>query len=213
MIGLAAAVRALASVAGVPAHAPTSRASGWTPLGPRLGLATAALIALVAFRIVQPITFQGPGLLGILPNPTWLGNMVEISDLQSGARDFPPGHQWTNRTPILFALGNMVIWGLGLPLGIAAWAGVAFAAYELLRRRKLAHLLPVTFVVVVFLYQAVQWVPSMRYFVGTLPVPVPSRRATGFWRPGAGRSGTSTCAGLGARCGSRRWRRRRSSCS
>ena len=44
---------------------------------------------------------------------------------QTGEADLPWGRQWTDRAPWLFPLENMVLWGMGVPLGIAAWAGVA----------------------------------------------------------------------------------------
>ncbi len=40
------------------------------------------------------------------------------------------GNGWAEQ-PYLFPLQNMVLWGMGLPLGIAAWAGFLWAAWRL----------------------------------------------------------------------------------
>ena len=39
--------------------------------------------------------------------------------------------QWANRPRFVFALQNMIVWGMGLPLGLAAWAGWALAGWAL----------------------------------------------------------------------------------
>ncbi|HEX3247049.1 MAG TPA: DUF2298 domain-containing protein [Chloroflexota bacterium] len=136
-------------------------------IGRRLVLA--GIVAILTFRVLQPIAFQGPTILNFTPNQQWLNNMAEISGLQSGERDFPPGHQWTNRPAVWFPWSNMVLWGMGLPLGLAAWVGWGLASVELIRRRKIQHLVPVVFIGAVFLYQGTQWVKSMRYFLHIYP--------------------------------------------
>ena len=42
----------------------------------------------------------------------------------------PPGIQWSDRTPLVFPWINIVFWGMGLPLGLAAWIGWAWAAWQ-----------------------------------------------------------------------------------
>ncbi len=141
-------------------------------------LALAAAVALVAFRVFQPYAFQGPGFFGVHLADNWLANMQEVRGLVTGARDYPPGHQWTARTPLWFPWKNMVLWGMGLPLGLAAWAGWAFIGWEMWRRRqswrkeaiqKFLVLVPWTWVTVFFLYQGSQWVKSLRYLLPIYP--------------------------------------------
>ncbi len=132
-------------------------------------LVLAAVLSVLTFRFLQPIAFQGPGFLDFSLNERWLANMREVSDMMTGARDMPPGHQWTNRAALLFPWQNMVLWGLGLPLGLAAWAGWGLGAYELLRRGRLNHLLPVLYVALVFLHQGTQFVKTMRYLLPIYP--------------------------------------------
>ncbi|MCX8067730.1 MAG: DUF2298 domain-containing protein [Anaerolineae bacterium] len=134
--------------------------------------------AFVAFRLAQPYAFMGPGFFGLRLNPQWLRNMAEVRGLMSGAVDTYPGHQWTNRLPLVFPWVNMVFWGMGLPLGLAAWAGWGAAGIGLLRRWRregfLAFLtdpilLPWLWGTGYFLYQGTQWVKSVRYLLPVYP--------------------------------------------
>jgi 4-amino-4-deoxy-L-arabinose transferase-like glycosyltransferase len=128
----------------------------------------AALLSLVAFRIAQPYAFEGPGFLGLRPSPEWFERVEQIRSEQSGDIDLPSGRQWTNRAPFVFPLTNMVVWGMGLPLGLTALVGWTVAGVELLRG-KLIHLVLWAWVGIVFLYQATRWVKAMRYLLPLYP--------------------------------------------
>ena len=134
-------------------------------------LAVAGLAALVAFRITQPYAFTGPGPLNLNISMRWLQqDVLAASGLVNGSVDFPPSHQWTDREPIWFAWRNMVLWGMGLPLGLAAWAGWLVATVELVRKRNLEHLLIILWVTLTFVYQSVQFVKTIRYFLPIYPL-------------------------------------------
>jgi 4-amino-4-deoxy-L-arabinose transferase-like glycosyltransferase len=132
-------------------------------------LVLAGALSLVAFRIAQPYAFEGPGFLDVKPSPEWFERLGQIQAEQNGEMDLPSGRQWTNRAPILFSWMNMVVWGMGLPLGLAAWAGWVLAGYELLRGR-LAHLVLWSWATLLFFYQATRWVKAMRYFLPLYPL-------------------------------------------
>ncbi|MBI4791017.1 MAG: glycosyltransferase family 39 protein [Chloroflexi bacterium] len=158
-----------------------------------VGLAATAIIALILFRIGQPYAANGPGFIAPhIPkldlshgavnflfdvalswaggvNPKFADNMSYVSELVAGKIDAPPGHQWTDRTPYVFPFENMVRWGLGPPLGLAAWAGFLLALYQLIRYRRWQHLLIVVWVGVTFGYTGQQYVKTMRYFLQIYP--------------------------------------------
>lgn len=144
-------------------------------------LVLAAFISLVTFRICQPYAFSGPTFFGVVPNPRWVGNIREIHNQQSGDVDFPPALQWANRTPVLFALKNIVFWGMGMPLGIAAWAGWAWALYRMIKGRWQRNLLPVTWITLIFLWQSTTPVPAMRYQMPIYPL-LALMAAWGLWQ-------------------------------
>jgi YYY domain-containing protein len=130
--------------------------------------------AAMVFRVAQPYAFQGPsffafGLDPLALNPQWVADIRREVDFQNGNVDFPPFIQFAGRTPMLWPLQNMVLWGLGPALGIAAWVSTAAAAVVLFRRRDLALLLPLAIVVAVVGFQGLRFVAYMRYFAPAYP--------------------------------------------
>jgi len=126
------------------------------------------LVAAVTFRVVQPQAFSGPGFFDLSLNPAWLMDMDSIQRLQSGEADYPPSHQWAAREPVWYALKNLVLWGLGLPLGLAVWASWGLMASEMARGRW-QHLLPWAWMTFTFFYQSVQFVKTVRYMLPIYP--------------------------------------------
>ncbi|GAB4570702.1 MAG: hypothetical protein Kow0077_05430 [Anaerolineae bacterium] len=135
------------------------------------GLVAAGVMSILTFRIAQPYAFAGPSFFGILPNLDWWSQMREVSRQVSGKVDFPPNHQWASRIPYLFSWQNMVLWGMGLPLGLAAWGSWAAALWRVIQGRKrwARHLLPVAWVLVYYAWQGGGWVMSMRYYMPIYP--------------------------------------------
>ncbi len=173
-----------------------------------LGLGLAALVAILIFRFAQPYAWAGPNYDGwdsvpapwgerlrvleklpepvravAMPNPRWIADIMEAGAQQTGEADLPWGRQWTERTPWLYPLENMVLWGLGVPLGIAAWAGVVLVIIQLARawRHRAATpepgpsvhwplvVIPLAWVLLTFLWQGMQYVKSIRYFLPIYP--------------------------------------------
>ncbi|MFH1085280.1 MAG: DUF2298 domain-containing protein, partial [Chloroflexota bacterium] len=127
------------------------------------------ILAALVFRLAQPIAFTGPGLFSLKLNPQWRDNMSYVQKLVSGAIDYPPSHQWTAREPVWYMLKNLLLWGMGLPLGLTVWAAWGLMAYELYRRRRWEHLLPWVWMTLTFFYQSVQFVKTVRYLLPIYP--------------------------------------------
>ncbi len=134
-----------------------------------LPVALAALLSLVAFRVGQPYAFEGPGFFGVRPNAEWFDRLKQIGEEQSGAVDYPSGRQWTHRLPVLFPWLNVVVWGLGLPLGLAASVAWAWMGFELARGAH-HHLILWPWTTVYFAFYATRWVKAMRYFLPIYPL-------------------------------------------
>lgn len=132
-------------------------------------LTMAGLLAFLALRVTQPATFEGPGFFGLRLNPYWLRRLGQIRFEQSGNLDSPPNQQWTNRAPLLFPWVNMVVWGMGLPLGLAAWIGWAVAGFELWHGKRV-HLILWLWTSLMFFYLGTRWVKAMRYFIFLYPL-------------------------------------------
>jgi hypothetical protein len=98
-------------------------------------LVIAGVVTLLFFRIFQPYAFSGPGFFGFQPNDLWVNNIKDQRAQAAGDVDFPPALQWARR-PQWFALQNLVLWGLGLPLGLLAWAGFAWMGWRILKGER-----------------------------------------------------------------------------
>nr|MBI2904261.1 hypothetical protein [Chloroflexota bacterium] len=80
-----------------------------------------------------------------------------------------PNHQWTARPAYIFPLQNMILWGMGIPLGVLVWLGFLWAAWQSARGRWQRHLIPVVWSGLYFAWQGGQWVKPMRYFMPIYP--------------------------------------------
>ncbi len=134
----------------------------------------AALVSIFVFRLAQPYAFSGPGFFGVKPNQAWVEQIREQRNQAGGDVDFPPAMQWARR-PIWFSGQNLVLWGLGLPLGMLAWAGVLWAGWRMLadktpeRQEIQRHALLWGWTVLYFIWQSLQFNPTMRYQLPIYP--------------------------------------------
>jgi YYY domain-containing protein len=128
----------------------------------------AAIVAFLAFRIFQPYAFTGPGFFGLKLNTQWLDNLIELQGQSNGSADFPPALQWARRSHT-FAIQNMVLYGMGLPLGILVWAGFIWMAWRMIKGEWAKHIILWGWVLIYFGWQSMGWNPMMRYMVLVYP--------------------------------------------
>jgi hypothetical protein len=135
-----------------------------------LMLVLAAFTSLFFFRIFQPYAFKGPGFFNIGLNENWITSLRSLRAQTSGDVDFPPALQWARR-PIWFSLQNMVIWGLGIPYGILAWAGFAWMGWKIFSGRIWKPQLVLwIWTGFYFFWQSLQWNSTMRYQLPIYPL-------------------------------------------
>jgi hypothetical protein len=138
-------------------------------------VAFSLVVTAVTFRVTQPMTFRArtgdTSILTLTPNSDWVESMIVAQHESNGTAGGPPSEQWANRTAIIFPLMNMVVWGMGFPLGLAAWAGFAWAAWRVVRqgREWRLHLLQLVWVGGYFGFMGTRWVKSVRYFLPIYP--------------------------------------------
>ena len=141
-------------------------------LAPRIFvyLVLAALVSLLTFRVFQPYAFTGPGFFNFRLNEGWVATMKSLQAQASGDVDFPPALQWARR-PVWFSLKNMVLWGLGLPFGILAWAGFLWQGGKIIAKRTWTPQLVLwSWTAVYFCWQSLQWNSTMRYQLPIYPL-------------------------------------------
>jgi YYY domain-containing protein len=130
-------------------------------------LVVAAAVSVLVFRVFQPYAFSGPGFFGVKINPPWLQAIRDQRNLAAGT-DFPPNMQWARR-PVWFSGKNLVVWGLGLPLGILALVGFLWAGWRMLKGEWRKHVLLWGWVAFYFTWQSLQFNPTMRYQLPIYP--------------------------------------------
>uniref|UniRef100_UPI002ACD3816 glycosyltransferase family 39 protein n=1 Tax=Chloroflexus sp. TaxID=1904827 RepID=UPI002ACD3816 len=113
-------------------------------------LIIAGTLTIVTFRALAPDSFigsradspliegpsilHGAGFFDIRLDPRFRENLTTVRALVTGEYDFPPSQQWVGRTAYLFPWINMVLWGMGPLLGLAAWSGWLLFAARYVRR-------------------------------------------------------------------------------
>ena len=127
------------------------------------------VISFLVFRIFQPYAFSGPGFFNIIPNSKWISNLRELTALSSGSSNYPPSLQWARRS-FWFPIQNMIVWGMGLPLGISGILGLILMGWKIIRGQLQKYGLLWIFCVVYLIWQASLWNPTMRYFLFIIPV-------------------------------------------
>jgi len=141
-----------------------------------------AFTALLVFRFNQPSAFSSADFFNWQINPKFVSNLKELSSFNNPDSWFPPAVQWKQASPIVFPLKNIVIWGMGLPLGIIAVLSVLFSLISLIslispKYRKslitnyqlLITFLSVFWILGLFVYQGIQFCKTMRYFLPIYP--------------------------------------------
>jgi len=126
-------------------------------------LIAGGLAALISFRIFQPYAFDGIGL-----NPQWVANIQEQRVQARGDADLPWNLQWARRSH-LFSFTNVTVWGLGLPLGILAWIGFLYMGWRIIKG-EWKHALLWGWTAAYFLWQSLQFNPTMRYQLPIYPL-------------------------------------------
>ncbi len=120
------------------------RVGGWRSLVPRMrqraypalpAAFAGGVLAFITFRIAMPYAFAGPQWWNISLNQVWLDDLAFWRAVQVGLVDMKPSIQWIDRTPIVYILQNMVLWGMGPLLGLASLAALALAAWRIVRNR------------------------------------------------------------------------------
>jgi hypothetical protein len=150
---------------------------------------TVVVAAYAAFRAVSPYAFANSNWLDVRILPAYRQALEAQRDvLFSGDSLYPPTYQWLLSPRIWDPLKNLVTWQLGIPLGLAALAGLAAMSVPVLTRvSSLRHrrerqtlsperqaeltvlLMLLLFVLLVFFYFASAFGHSGRYLVPIAP--------------------------------------------
>lgn len=126
-------------------------------------LVIGGLATILSFRIFQPYAFNG-----LLFDEQWIKGISEQRLQATGTADLPWNLQWARRSH-LFSFENLTLWGLGLPLGILAWAGFLWMGWRILKG-EYKHLLLWGWAAFYFAWQSMQFNATMRYQLPIYPL-------------------------------------------
>ncbi len=124
------------------------------------------LVSFFSFRLFSPYNFKG--FIGF--NPQFISNLKTLKSFDNPETWFPPAVQWIKTKPIIFPAINLFFWGLGPILGVVVLFSLVSFVRELVRERKPNYLvLSLIWVAFLFIFQGVQFVKTMRYFLPIYP--------------------------------------------
>ncbi|MDD4026639.1 MAG: glycosyltransferase family 39 protein [Candidatus Shapirobacteria bacterium] len=119
-----------------------------------------SLISLTIFRFFQPYAFVG--LFKI--NPIFVENMVYLKSMLTNKNVFyPPEIQWLSKTPLIYPLYNILVWGLGLPLSLILFLKIKKTT------NPFVVFCIIFWILFLFIQQGLQFTHTMRYFLPIYP--------------------------------------------
>lgn len=122
----------------------------------------AGFIAFAAFAVAQPYA--------LIDFSTYLNDVITQANMARGELELPFTIQYEDTTPWLYHARNLVVWGLGIPLGVAALAGTALIAWRAVRQRNTLEILFVAALLIPFLWLGAQQVKFLRYLLPLYPL-------------------------------------------
>ncbi|MFN2292649.1 MAG: ArnT family glycosyltransferase [Anaerolineae bacterium] len=135
----------------------------WSHLWPvvrRAGLSL--LIAAAVFFVMQPYA--------LIDWSTFVGHTLRESQIAWGRFEVPYTLQYAGTWPYLYPAWQVALWGLALPVGVAAWAGLASVLVGWLRRGGWAAGLILAWIGAYFAITGLLHAKPLRYMLPLVPV-------------------------------------------
>lgn len=124
-------------------------------------LGAAAVAALLVFAVFEPYALWRP-----VP---FVEDAVTQWEIVSGRFDVPFTRQFVGTTRGVYQIDNLVRWGLGPPLGLAAIGGTVAGIRRTLRRRTPGDVILVTWVLTYFALVGIADAKFLRYMAPIVP--------------------------------------------
>ncbi|MBV9230315.1 MAG: glycosyltransferase family 39 protein, partial [Chloroflexi bacterium] len=127
-----------------------------------ISLCTAAMLTLLVFLIAQPYT--------LLDMPNFIQQVALQSDLVRGTLDLPYVRQFAGTTPYVYEAQNMLLWGMGVTLGLAAFAGLLWLLWRVWKREAGLWLIVLSWVLIYGAITGSFYAKFMRYMLPIYPL-------------------------------------------
>ena len=120
-----------------------------------------AFATLISFLIATPYA--------LLDVSEFINQVSEQGNLARGTLDFPYVRQFAGTIPFLYQAQNMLLWGMGLTLGLTVAAGFIWLGWRIWKRRAGLWLVVLSWVVVYGVLTGSFYVKFMRYMLPLYP--------------------------------------------
>jgi len=124
-------------------------------------LLSTALVTILAFLIAEPYAF--------LDMPDFVQQVSDQGSLARGTLDLPYVRQFAGTLPFIYEGQNILLWGLGLMLGLAAFAGLLWLLWRIWKRNADLWLVVLSWVVVYGAITCSFYAKFMRYMLPIYP--------------------------------------------
>jgi len=202
-LGLALATKVSASPLLLVILVATSRA-GQGADGPRSSGRLAFFRSLALILTVAGAVFVASQPYALIDWPTFVEQTLRESQIAWGRLDVPYTLQYIGTLPYLYSLRQTALWALALPVGLAAWAGLAASLARWLRRAPRADTLLMAWAGPYLAITGLLFTRYLRYTLPLLPILclLAARLGQEVWqRVGAGRRRWLLAAGAGLLAG------------
>ncbi len=122
-------------------------------------------VSYFTLRLADPYLFQSTNFLNPTLNAQFMENLKQLKSFEGKDIWYPPAVQWIKKPAIIFSLINLTVFGVGIPYFALAIIGI----FNILISKKYELLIILFWVLAFFLYQSIQFVKAMRYFIFIYP--------------------------------------------
>jgi 4-amino-4-deoxy-L-arabinose transferase-like glycosyltransferase len=129
------------------------------------------LVTYATLRVADPNVFNNSNWLDPRISREFVEDINTLKSWSNAQVWFPPAIQWISKPPVVYSLFHLAVIGLGLPIFLLAILGIGnIFLIWCKNKRLLLPILLVGWVGAVFLYQSVQFVKALRYFIFLYPL-------------------------------------------
>lgn len=128
----------------------------------RRSFAQIVAVAFVVFLVTQPYA--------LIDWYTFGRDVLRETFVARGWLDYPYTRQFAGTIPFLYQVVQGTVWGMGLPLGLAAWGGGALYVAQWLKHRNWHATFLQSFSLIYFFTIGLQYTKYLRYLLPLLPV-------------------------------------------
>lgn len=115
-------------------------------------------------RLSNPYYFESGNFFDLTPSSLFIQNIATLKSFEGKNVTYPPALQWVNTGPF-FTTINLALFGIGIPYFFLLLYGM----WNVGRRLKLEITIICIWVLGLYIYQSIQFVKVMRYFIFLYP--------------------------------------------